>query len=104
MQDINYLIDLLNQLDLEFSSNRAHNYMPNSTKCMTWQDVKSSHETDSPQVVIRIDDIYGVVILLAMGLGGALVVLALELLMKTQIERSMKNNQVHGTDILLKQM
>ena len=71
---------------------------------MTWQDVKSSHETDSPQVVIRIDDIYGVVILLAMGLGGALVVLALELLMKTQIERSMKNNQVHGTDILLKQM
>ena len=78
--------------------------MPNSTKCMTWQDVKSSHETDSPQVVIRIDDIYGVVILLAMGLGGALVVLALELLMKTQIERSMKNNQVHGTDILLKQM
>ena len=78
--------------------------MPNSTKCMTWQDVKSSHETDSPQVVIRIDDIYGVVILLAMGLGGALVVLALELLMKTQIERSMKINQVHGTDILLKQM
>ena len=71
---------------------------------MTWQDVKSSHETDSPQVVIRIDDIYGVVILLAMGLGGALVVLALEPLMKTQIERSMKNNQVHGTDILLKQM
>ena len=78
--------------------------MPNSTKCMKWQDVKSSLETDSPQVVIRIDDIYGVVILLAMGLGGALVVLALELLMKTQIERSMKNNQVHGTDILLKQM
>ena len=56
--------------------------MPNSTKCMTWQDVKASHETDSPEIVIRIDDIYGMVILLAMGLGGALVVLTLELLMK----------------------
>ena len=48
--------------------------MPNSTKCMKWQDVKSSLETDSPQVVIRIDDIYGMVILLAKGLGGTLVV------------------------------
>ena len=72
----------MNQLDLEFSSNRAHDFMPNSTKCMTWQDVKASHETDSPEIVIRIDDIYGMVILLAMGLGGALVVLTLELLMK----------------------
>ena len=70
--------------------------MPNSTKCMTWQDVKSSHETDSPQVVIRIDDIYGVVILLAMGLGGSLVVLILELLMKAQKERTLKNNRAHG--------
>ena len=41
---------------------------------MKWQDVKSSLETDSPQVVIRIDDIYGMVILLAKGLGGTLVV------------------------------
>ena len=86
----------MNQLDLEFSSNRVHNYIPNSTKCMTLKNVKASHETDSPEVVIRIDDIYGMVILLAMGLGGALVVLTLELLMKAQKERTLKNNPAHG--------
>ena len=86
----------MNQLDLEFSSNRVQGFIPNSTKCLTWQDVKASHETDSPEIVIRIDDIYGMVILLAMGLGGSLVVLILELLMKAQKERTLKNNRAHG--------
>ena len=63
---------------------------------MTWQDVKASHETDGPEVVIRIDDIIGMVILLVMCLGGALVVLTLELLMKALKERSMVNNRTHG--------
>ena len=86
----------MNQLDLEFSSNRAYDFMPNSTKCMTWQDIKASHETDGPEIVIRIDDINGMAILLVMGLGGALVVLTMELLMKAQKERSMVNNRAHG--------
>ena len=49
---------------------------------MTWQDVKASHESDSPEVVIRGDDIYGMVIILFTCLGGALVVLSLEVLFK----------------------
>ena len=64
---------------------------------MTWQDVKASHETDNPEVVIRMDDIYGMMILLATGLGGALVVLTLELLMKARKEGSIKSKLVtHG--------
>ena len=61
---------------------------------MTWQDVKASHETDNPEVVIRMDDIYGMMILLATGLGGALVILTLELLMKAQKEGSIKSKLV----------
>ena len=76
--------------------------MPNSTKCMTWQDVKASHETDNPEVVIRIDDIYGMMILLATGLGGAMVVLTLERLMKARKQHSMKNNWLaHGNYLLI---
>ena len=82
----------MNQLDLEFSSNRILDFIPNSTNCMTWQDVKASHETDSPEVVINIDDIYGMVILFFMGLCGAMVALILELLIKAQKERSMDHN------------
>ena len=90
---MNYLIDLMNQLDLEFSSTRIYDFInPHSTKCMTWQDVKASHETDNPEVIIRLDDIFGMVIFLAIGLGGAVVVLILEIVMKARKKRSMKNN------------
>ena len=87
----------MNQMDLEFSINRIKDFLPNSTKCMTWQDVKASHETDNPEVVVRIEDVYGMLILLAAGLCGAFIVLTLELLMKAQKERSMENNlETHG--------
>ena len=85
LHDFNYLIDLMNQLDLETSSNRINDwskYLPNSTNCLTWQDIKASHESDTPDVVIRGDDIYGMVIILFSCLGGALVVLSMEVLFK----------------------
>ena len=92
----------MNQLDLEFSANRINNYLPNSTKCLTWQDVKASHQTDNPEIVITIDDIYGMMILLATGLGGAMVVLIFERLMKARKQRSMKNNRLaHGNYLLI---
>ena len=81
LQDFNYLMDLMNQMDLEFSRNRILDYLPNSTNCMTWPDVKASHETDSPKVIIRIENIYGMLILLAVGLCGSLIVFILELFM-----------------------
>ena len=60
----------MNQMDLEFSINRIKDFLPNSTKCMTWQDVKASHETDNPEVVVRIEDVYGMLILLAAARGS----------------------------------
>ena len=92
----------MNQMDLEFSNSRIFDIIPHSTKCMTWQDVKASHETDSPEVIIKLDDIYGMVIFLAIGIVGAVVVLILEILMKARTKRSMKNNlAAHGNYILI---
>ena len=92
----------MNQMDLEFSNSRIFDIIPHSTKCMTWQDVKASHETDSPEVIIKLDDIYGMLLFWSIGLGGAVVVLFLEMLMMAQKKRSMKNNlAAHGNYILI---
>ena len=69
-------------MDIEISINRILTHVPNSTKCMTWHDVKASHEKDNPEIVIRMDDIVGMLILWAIGIGGALIVLSVELMMK----------------------
>ena len=83
MEDFNHLLDLKDQMALPFSENgnAMSNYIPNSTKCMAWKDVRASHETNA-SVVIKLEDIYGMVILLAICLGGATVALLLELLSK----------------------
>ena len=57
------------------------NYIPYSTKCMAWRDVRASHKTNAT-VVITIEDIYGMMILLVICFGGATVVLLMELLSK----------------------
>ena len=87
LEDFNHLLDIKDQMG---RLTKIEDYIPNSTKCMTWQDVKASHEKDNPQVVVRLDDIYGMAILLALGLGGALVALTVEFLIKAQKQRFMK--------------
>ena len=101
MQDFNYLIDLMNQMDLEFSRNRILDYLPNSTNCMTWPEVKASHETDSPTVIIKIENIYGMLILLAVGLGGSFIVFIFELFMRALKEWQGRKNQAKGNCIFI---
>ena len=76
---MNYLLDLSNQMGLEFTQAGMNEYIPNSTKCMKWQDVKASHKIDH-EVIIKMDSIYGLMILLAIGVGGSLVLSSLEYL------------------------
>ena len=78
MEDFNLLLDLANQMDLEFSQEGIEKYIPNSTKCLNWKDVRASHEISNTIPVIALGDIYGQIIFLALGLGGALVVLLME--------------------------
>ena len=84
LEDFNHLVDLKDQLGLEFSQDGIEDYLPNATKCLTWQDVKASHENDAT-LVITIENIYGILILLTLGLGGAMMALIAECLTKAII-------------------
>ena len=51
----------------------------NATKCWTWQDIEASHiKAVDGSVVVRLDDTYGILSLLAIGLSGAVTILLAE--------------------------
>ena len=52
--------------------------LPNNTKCSTWKDVKQSHTSKRLEKLL-LQDVYGTLILLAIGLSGAAMALAAEL-------------------------
>ena len=51
---------------------------------MRWHDIRASHIKDAHDVIVNLDDTYGLMILLASGLGGALAILIVELLTKAK--------------------
>ena len=53
-------------------------YVPNATQCLTWDAVQESHDAKRHKIVFALDNIYGMLILLAIGLGGALLVSMIE--------------------------
>ena len=81
-------------MGLEFSEGGIESSIPNSTKCMTWKDVKASHETIDTLAVIKKEDIFGVSILWALGLGGAVLVFIVELTTKAHKLKFMKTIDV----------
>ena len=56
--------------------------IPNVTKCLTWHDVKASHLAEGNQVVITLDKIYGMMIILVVGLIGATYIMIAECLVQ----------------------
>ena len=56
--------------------------IPNVTKCLTWQDVKASHAVDENQVVIKLNDIRGMMIILVVVLIGATIIVFVECLVR----------------------
>ena len=76
---MNYLISMSYEMGLPLDKN-IKKYFPNATKCSTWHDVKTSHETKDMKVRIKLDDIYGMLMILALGLSGAILLLTLELM------------------------
>ena len=51
-----------------------NNYMPNATKCTTFNDIKRSHQGKNQTVIIEVNDIYGMLILLGLGIGVAMII------------------------------
>ena len=50
----------------------------NTSKCQRWNDVYTSHLVEGENIVLNFDHIFGMVILLSIGLGSALVIFFLE--------------------------
>ena len=90
MEDFNYLGGIRKQMGSSFQI-ELNRKLPNATKCSTWNDVEQSHTMEDPRVVVQLEDIYGMMILLAVGLSGAVMVITMELLNKILIR---KNNQI----------
>ena len=89
--------------------NEINKNLPNATQCLTWSLVQASHMKKGQNVIYKIEHIYGMIILLAIGLGAAMLVLFGELIfykashqMKSSAtrqhgrERGQPNNPKHG--------
>ena len=74
------------------SDKQGYTKFPNSTKCLTWEGVKASHMKEDHEVAVTFEDTYGIIILLASGLGGALVILTLEYLNNIKKKTLSKDN------------
>ena len=54
-------------------------HVPYATKCLTHADVQKSHIGKDNKVVFKLENIYGMIILLALGLGGGVLTLIAEI-------------------------
>ena len=83
LEALNYFVDTAFEVGL-ISDRQGYINIPNSTNCMKWEDVKESHMKADHEVIINLDNTYGIMIMLTSGLGGALIILTLELLIKAK--------------------
>ena len=92
MDDFNYFIDMRIQMGFSFEKN-IELYIPNATKCWTWNDVKKSHHDDDNVPVIKLEDIIGLIILLAVGFGGAMTILTIEFCTRIVLRKQSISNK-----------
>ena len=77
MEDLNNIIDMSHGTG--FSKLTNDDFLPYGKSCLTWQDVKASHDAEDGQVVIRLEEVFGMLIILFVGLSGAAMTMALVL-------------------------
>ena len=61
-----------------FISEKFDQELGNRTKCRTWNDVYESHMEKENNVVLKFDDIKGILIILAIGFAAATLIFTLE--------------------------
>ena len=54
--------------------------MPNATECATNADVQRSHMVQDAGVVLKLDNIYGMIVLLGLGLVGSTITFIAEVI------------------------
>ena len=73
MNDVNELIGLARQMGLIDSL--VQRKVPNATECLTRADVRKSYTgSDDQTIELKMEHIYGILMLLAIGLGLSLLV------------------------------
>ena len=79
LEEMNNFIDLAKQMGLILKS--FFSYLPNGTKCNTVNDIYESHMENNHTVTVKLNDIYGMLVLLGLGVGLALITLTAETLL-----------------------
>ena len=81
-EEMNNFIHLAHQMGLIDSN--IQEFMPYVSKCAAWSDIQASHNTDNT-VVLRLDDFYGILGFLGIGLVAGAVITILESSMRSII-------------------
>ena len=92
MDDVNELIYLANQIGL--IDKVIQSKTPNASKCLTRSAVEETNNNQSEKMgILKIEDIYGMLVLQSIGLGGALLVLLVECIVKKIFYKKEERNQ-----------
>ena len=76
LDDFNSFLHLAKQMGLIEKS--YYSLMPNATKCMNLNDVLKLHMGKNNEVILEVKNIYGILVLLGLGVGLALIMLCAE--------------------------
>ena len=77
LDDMNWIID--SAKDMGLIEKIFDKHLPNAAKCDTYHEVFQSHGY-SYQVILELNDIYGMLALLGLGFAGALICLLAEII------------------------
>ena len=80
LEEMNGFIHLAKQMGLIHMSYYSH-LGKNATKCKTISDVYKSHKEKNQKVTVEVNDIYGMLVLLGLGVGVALLAFVAETVM-----------------------
>ena len=58
--------------------------VPNATRCNTMKDIRDSHFEQNKYVTVKVNDIYGMLLLLGLGMGGAIISVIVEICLRGQ--------------------
>ena len=96
---MNSFIHLAKQMGI--IENTYYDFLPNSTKCKTIDDVYQSHVETNTTVIVEVNDIYGMLVLLSFGMGLALTTFSAEMVYLVCISIQSLSGQFTSTCIFV---
>ena len=90
LDEVNQLLHLANQMGL--IEGLIEQTLENRTKCSTWSDIYEAHMDKRDHVVLHFDDIYGLMILLSIGLSLAFTSFLGEKMIHWSLRKKMERN------------